>query len=203
MACRQRVSRRWLAAGAVALAAVAFQAQSQDARRWQPLASDGVHDPKSPAIGLLQEPRDALSRLAPDTAGNKVRWMEALRRGEINPRTRIEPATDVELRETEIHLNLKGGTPIVKFPHLQHTLWLTCSNCHDALFKREVGATKLDMGKMLAGEQCGVCHGAVAFPLTECARCHNTARAGFAKPAARADGKRTGASLATPGAAPQ
>jgi hypothetical protein len=26
------------------------------------------------------------------------------------------------------------------------------------------------------GEQCGVCHGAVAFPLTVCGRCHNTPR---------------------------
>jgi hypothetical protein len=29
---------------------------------------------------------------------------------------------------------------------------------------------------ILEGKQCGQCHGAVAFPLTECARCHNTAR---------------------------
>jgi hypothetical protein len=25
---------------------------------------------------------------------------------------------------------------------------------------------------ILEGEQCGQCHGAVAFPLTECTRCH-------------------------------
>ena len=29
---------------------------------------------------------------------------------------------------------------------------------------------------ILAGEKCGLCHGAVAFPLTECLRCHSVQR---------------------------
>jgi hypothetical protein len=33
------------------------------------------------------------------------------------------------------------------------------------------------MQKILDGEQCGVCHGAVAFPLTECRRCHSVSNA--------------------------
>lgn len=187
--------RAWpaLAAACALLAAVAVTAQ--DTRRWLPLERDGVHDPKSPAVKQLQQPSEALAPLAPDTAGNKVRWMEALTSGQIKPRARIdaEPRTE-PLRETEIFLNLKGGTPIVRFPHRQHTLWLDCGNCHDALFKREVGGTALDMRRILQGEQCGVCHGAVSFPLTECNRCHNTARAGFVPPASQARGAR--ASLA-------
>jgi c(7)-type cytochrome triheme protein len=171
-----------LAAAACAAAATLASAQA-DARRWQPLAADGVHDPKSPAIGVLQEPREAFAPLAPDTAGNKVRWVDALTRGQIQPRTHVTPGARVELRDTEIYLNLKGGTPIVKFPHRQHTLWLDCANCHDHLFRREVGATPLDMRRMLQGEQCGLCHGAVSFPLTECNRCHNTSRNGFVLPA--------------------
>jgi c(7)-type cytochrome triheme protein len=78
--------------------------------------------------------------------------------------------------DQDILLNLKGGTPIVRFPHLQHTLWLDCSNCHDKIFKQQTGATKISMQKILQGEQCGVCHGAVAFPLTECTRCHSVPR---------------------------
>ena len=178
-------------------AAFAADTFAQDTRRWQPLAKDGVHDPKSPAIGMLQEPRDALAPLAPDTAGNQVRWMEALTSGQIKPRARVESDPPMELRETEIYLNLKGGTPIVRFPHRQHTLWLDCANCHDGLFRKEVGKTGLDMRKMLQGEQCGVCHGAVAFPLTECNRCHNTSRAGFLAPAT-ANGARAGAALVEP-----
>ena len=29
---------------------------------------------------------------------------------------------------------------------------------------------------ILQGEKCGLCHGAVAFPLTECLRCHSVSR---------------------------
>ncbi|HEX9180451.1 MAG TPA: c(7)-type cytochrome triheme domain-containing protein, partial [Burkholderiales bacterium] len=53
-------------------------------------------------------------------------------------------------------------------------LWLDCANCHEHLFKSKAGANKLSMQKILEGEQCGLCHGAVAFPLTECGRCHST-----------------------------
>lgn len=177
----------------------ATAAQAPDNRRWLPLAKDGVHDPDGPAVHLLQDPREALAPLAPDTAGNQVRWMEALTRGQINPRSSLMPGQGAdEMRETEIFLNLKGGTPIVRFPHKQHTLWLDCVNCHDGLFKREVGGTKLDMRRILQGEQCGVCHGAVSFPLTECNRCHNTSRIGFENPI---EAGRSGAALAGPSAA--
>lgn len=197
----RRASRSGWAAAAAAFALMACSASAQvDERRWLPLERDGVHDPKSPAMKQLQQPRDALKALPPDTAGNQVRWMDAIGAGHIKPRTRIGPeATREPMRETEIFLNLKGGTPIVRFPHRQHTVWLDCGNCHDHLFERALGATKLDMNRILRGEQCGVCHGAVAFPLTECNRCHNTprtapeaaagkagARAAIADPAAEA-----------------
>ncbi len=179
-----RTIRTALAAVLALLAFAAAWAQQADNRRWQPLERDGVHDPKSPAVRQLQQPGEALRALSPDTAGNLVRWMDAIGSGQIKPRTRVTPeATNEPMRETEIFLNLKGGTPIVRFPHRQHTLWLDCSNCHDHLFKRQVGASALDMRRILQGEQCGVCHGAVAFPLTECKRCHNTSRTGFELPA--------------------
>jgi c(7)-type cytochrome triheme protein len=170
----------WLRARAaiallLALAAALAWAQP-DLRRWLPLARDDLHDPASPGTRQLQEPREALSRLAPDTSGNQVRWVEALDRGQITPRSAINPGTEVRLLDDEILLNRNGGTPIVRFPHRAHTLWLDCSNCHEAIFKAKVGANKLDMRKILQGEQCGVCHGAVAFPLTECNRCHSVAR---------------------------
>ena len=145
-------------------------------RRWLPLAKDGIHDPKGPALRLLQEPTEALSRLPPDGAGNQVNWTVALEQGRINPRTNILPETKVRVLDTDILLNLRGGTPIVRFPHRQHTLWLDCSNCHEHLFKSQAGANKFSMQLILQGEQCGVCHGAVSFPLTQCARCHNTPR---------------------------
>jgi len=146
------------------------------ARRWLPLAKDGIHDPKSPALRVLQEPAEALSRLPADFVGNQVNWTAALDQGRINPRTNIRPETKVRILETDILLNLRGGTPIVRFPHRQHTVWLDCNNCHEQLFKAQAGANKFSMQRILQGEQCGVCHGAVAFPLTNCGRCHNTPR---------------------------
>ena len=147
-----------------------------DARKWQPLAKDGLHDPASPALRLKQEPAQALRPLAPDTAGNQVRWVEALDKAQINPRAALRPDTPIRIRDDFILLNRNGGTPMVRFPHRAHTLWLDCSNCHDRLFLPKAGANNLSMFKILQGEQCGVCHGAVAFPLTECSRCHNTPR---------------------------
>lgn len=146
------------------------------AARWKPLAQDGVHDPASPALGVLQEPAEALASLPPDHVGNQVLWVKALDEGHINPRTNILPETKVNLRETDVLLKNTGEMPMVRFPHRQHTAWLDCKNCHDHLFEQKAGATKINMFTILQGEKCGLCHGAVSFPLTECLRCHSVAR---------------------------
>jgi len=146
------------------------------AQRWLPIEKDGLRDPASPAITLLQPPGEALSRLAPDTAGNQVRWVKALEQGQISPRSSLHAATKIQTYDRDMFLNLRGGMPVVRFPHGIHTKWLDCSNCHDHLFKKQAGATKISMFMILQGEQCGVCHGAVAFPLTECGRCHSVTR---------------------------
>jgi c(7)-type cytochrome triheme protein len=161
--------------GLVAAAALAV-GLAMAAGKWVPLAKDGVHDPSSPAIGVLQEPSEALAPLPPDSAGNQVRWVQALDEGFIQPRTNILPETKVNLRLSEVLLKNTGEMPMVLFPHRQHTAWLDCSNCHEQLFERKAGATKNNMLLILQGEKCGVCHGAVSFPLTECLRCHSVAR---------------------------
>jgi c(7)-type cytochrome triheme protein len=159
----------------VTLVAVLY-AGSASAGKWLPLKSDGLHDPKGPAIGQLQEPGEALSRLPSDTTGNQVRWVEALEKGAIQPRASIKPGTPVRVYDKDVLLNLRGGMPIVRFPHKAHTEWLDCDNCHDRLFKPQAGANRYSMFRILEGEQCGVCHGAVSFPLTECFRCHSVPR---------------------------
>jgi c(7)-type cytochrome triheme protein len=152
--------------------------------QWLPLAKDGVHDPKSPALAVLQQPAEALAPLPRDTAGNLVDWVKAIESGAINPRTNLLPETVVRLREDDIIVSKFGSMDAVKFPHRAHTLWLDCANCHEKLFKSKAGANRLSMQRILDGEQCGVCHGAVAFPLTECRRCHNTSNASLMKPRA-------------------
>lgn len=155
------------------LLAVGFQAGAGD---WLPLNNDGVHDPSSPAITRLMEPRDGLSRLPPDDVGNQVRWVHALDQGLINPRTNILPETKVDVLDKDILLDLYGSMPIVRFPHRVHTLWLDCKNCHEHLFKSKTGTSDISMLSILDGEQCGLCHGAVAFPLNKCDRCHSVSR---------------------------
>lgn len=146
---------------------------------WKPLKEDGLHDPSSPAIDVLQEPADALLLLPPDTAGNRVSWIKALRDGYIEPRSAIFPDTTVEYLEMDIIMDRTGEMPLVLFPHSTHTEWLDCNNCHDDIFKEKVDANPISMFAILQGEYCGRCHGAVAFPLTECNRCHSVPRNQF------------------------
>ncbi len=144
------------------------------AGKWQALKQDGLHDPRNPAIDVLQEPGDALSVLEPDTAGNKVNWVTSLEQGLIQPRTSLDGRRVGRVRETSILMRNTLPMRYVKFPHKAHTEWMSCDNCHDRLFVAEVDANDMSMGRILEGKDCGVCHGAVAFPLTECDRCHNT-----------------------------
>ena len=166
-----------------------------EAIAWQPLAADKLHDSANPAIKLLQEPGVALPALsanklrigvgsfttvgpAVNKDGNKVDWAQALRDNLISPRRALTPpATGVEAEELvmdmDMFLDLGGSMPIVRFPHLAHTMWLACANCHPAIFVPQAGANPLSMESILSGEQCGICHRAVAFPPTDCARCHS------------------------------
>lgn len=168
-----------------------------DERIWAPIAKDGLRDPNGPAVKVLQQPADALTPLSPDTAGNQVRWVRALKEGQINPRASLRQPLVSEKYDKDVLLNLNGGMPVVRFPHSIHNEWLDCSNCHDHLFKKQRGASKISMFLILQGEQCGVCHGAVAFPLTECARCHSVKRTD-----AMAELEREEAAKALPSAAP-
>ena len=144
-----------------------------NASEWKPLKDDGLHDPQNPSLQWLQNPGDALRRMPSDSAGNKVDWVRAFEDGYIRPRSSISGEAKVEHLDTEIIMNDTGSLPRVKFPHKQHTRWLDCGNCHEKIFKSKAGATPVTMSKILDGEYCGVCHGAVSFPLTECNRCHS------------------------------
>ena len=140
---------------------------------WRSLKQDGIHDPESPALTVLQEPAEALSILPPDTAGNKVNWVKALREKYIEPRTYLVQDKTLEILDSSILMKQTGDTPYVLFPHKAHTEWLECSNCHESLFRSKAGETPITMLAILQGEYCGRCHGAVSFPLTECKRCHS------------------------------
>lgn len=156
------------------LGSIAF-AQSP-APTWTPLLKDGDHDPSNPAVALKQDPGTALALLPPDNpdVGNQVRWVDALREGFIEPRSKLYPSTEVNLLDLDILFTETATLGFVLFPHRRHTEWLDCVNCHNnELFRDEAGTTPVNMFTVLMGEHCGRCHGAVAFPLTECSRCHS------------------------------
>lgn len=151
------------------------------AGNWQPLKDDGLHDPSNPAIDVLQEPGEALSVLVPDGAGNKVDWVKSLQQGLIEPRPSLDGSRKPEIRETSVIMKNTYPMLYVRFPHKPHTEWMACETCHDRIFVPQVDANPINMGKILEGEYCGLCHGAVSFPLTECNRCHNTDPATLAR----------------------
>jgi len=143
------------------------------ADRWVSLQDDGLHDPANPAIKILQQPAEALSVLQPDGAGNGVNWVTALQLGEIDPRSSIENEIQQEMLELDVIMTDTLPLPYVIFSHRPHVEWMTCDLCHESVFVSKIGENPMNMGNILNGEYCGVCHGAVSFPLTECNRCHS------------------------------
>jgi len=141
------------------------------------LIEDGIHDPSNPALFMLQEANDIIATLPRDTAGSGINWDEALQEGIIDPRAGIAPDAKMKLLNQDIVMEKTSQVPWVIFPHRQHTEWIACEGCHDELFASKTGATRVkNMYAILNGMSCGLCHGAVAFPITECKRCHSMRR---------------------------
>lgn len=171
------VGASWPALGQWTLDSKAQVPLGQHPDNWIPLARDRVHDPRGASIVELQEPGEGLSELPPHQAGNRVLWAKALDRGAISPRRSIYPTENkIQVLDLDVLMDLRGSMPVVRFPHKIHTQWLVCDNCHEELFKSRVGETRISMYTILQGEQCGLCHGSVAFPLTECPICHSVER---------------------------
>ena len=169
----------WPAFGQWALDSKVQLPMGQSQGNWVPLPKDRVHDPRSPSLVELQDPSEGLSELPPHQSGNRVLWGKALDQGAISPRRTINPNPSdekFEVLDLDVLMDLNGSMDIVRFPHKIHTQWLACNNCHEELFKSKIGTNKISMNYILQGEQCGLCHGSVAFPLTQCQLCHSVER---------------------------
>jgi c(7)-type cytochrome triheme protein len=143
-------------------------------RRNPPPHEDGIHDPSIEEVYQLQPPQTGLAGLPPSSAGNRIDWVKALNERKITPRfDRIDPQAQAAVMDLNIVREVKGSMPDVVYPHKQHTQWLDCANCHPAIFKPQKGANPMSMAAIMLGEQCGVCHGKVAFPVSECRLCHS------------------------------
>ena len=153
----------------------AFNRLMKSADEWNlPPAEDGIHDPDNGGTYMLQKPKQAFETLSSSKSGNRVDWVKALENNEISPRyDRLDDQVKPIVMDLNIVREVKGSMPDVVYPHKQHTEWLDCSNCHPAIFIPQKGANQISMASILLGQKCGVCHGKVAFPVSECRRCHS------------------------------
>jgi c(7)-type cytochrome triheme protein len=153
----------------------------------RPAVESGIHDPANDMTLQLQPPSVAFDGLPKSMAGNHVDWVKALAAKNITPRwDRNDSNAPAIVMDLNIVREVKGSMPDVVYPHKQHTEWLDCSNCHPAIFVPQKGANQISMAAILLGQKCGVCHGKVAFPVSECRLCHSRKKAatvaGEAKP---------------------
>lgn len=143
-------------------------------KRNPPPAEDGIHDPANDGTLSLQPPMQSYASLPKSNSGNRIDWGGALSQKKIQPRwDRNDPKAEPALMDLNIVREVKGSMPDVVYPHRQHTEWLDCSNCHPAIFVPQKGANQISMAAILLGQKCGVCHGKVAFPVSECRLCHS------------------------------
>lgn len=144
----------------------------------RPAVDSGIHDPTNDMTLELQSPSTAFAGLSKSVAGNHIDWVKSLNNKAIVPRwDRLNPAAPPLVMDLNIVREVKGSMPDVIFPHKQHTEWLDCSNCHPAIFVPQKGANQISMASILLGQKCGVCHGKVAFPVSECRLCHSRKKA--------------------------
>ena len=139
------------------------------------LRRDGLHDLDNDALGSLQEPEDSMKSFPIDRRGS-INWVKALADGIIDPRMSRTGEENMNIMDMDILFKDTGQMPWVRFPHLAHTQWLDCSNCHPAIFIPQKGGNpEIGMDAIIAGKYCGRCHDKVAFPLWTCERCHSVA----------------------------
>lgn len=122
-----------------------------------------------------QPPRSIPVTLLPRDKYGLIDWAAGVRSGIITPLPSLNSPKE---EDDPINLNVfikskKKFMTDVRFPHNIHTYWLSCKNCHPGIFIDKAGGNpEMTMWDILKGEYCGRCHGKVAFPLTECYRCH-------------------------------
>lgn len=130
--------------------------------------------------GLDQSGRPKAYQVLPKDASGEVNWVASITEGILNPESSLEPGSESldTVLDMDILFPIGKGYPIpnVIFPHKPHTLWLGCNNCHPGLFTMKQGGNPVSMDRIIKGEFCGRCHGVVAFPISNCLRCHSRAK---------------------------
>lgn len=122
---------------------------------------------------------EIFEKLPKDDEDN-IDWMAALRDKVISPRPGIEDgAQETKVLDQDVKLATSGKPDrMVVFSHKVHGQWLSCGNCHPAIFAEKTGTAKITMDDIDEGKYCGVCHDKVAMALPSgCKGCHKVAPA--------------------------
>jgi len=109
--------------------------------------------------------------------GNGIDWEKAEEFGVIKPASFLDGVSTLRKSmpvQKDFTLAPKvKGMPDIIFSHKKHTVWNGCEVCHPEIFAGKKGDTRYTMVDISQGKFCGACHTSVAFPLTECQRCHS------------------------------
>jgi c(7)-type cytochrome triheme protein len=114
-----------------------------------------------------------------ETFGNGIDWEKAETAGALRLVDHLE---GISLKKSGMKIQKDfaikanvAGMPDIIFSHSKHTVWNGCELCHPDIFVGiKKGASKYSMIEIFDGKYCGVCHDKVAFPQTDCKRCHST-----------------------------
>lgn len=134
-------------------------------------------------IGAGWHPQALAANVLPKDKYGLVDWAKAVKNNVISPRGALDQSEEMPPLDMNVLIETKSDfINNVNYPHYIHTWWLKCEVCHPAIFMPAKGQNNMNMSGIAQGQWCGRCHGKVAFPLTDCVRCHNEPKKAAAAP---------------------
>jgi len=133
-------------------------------RAWHPQALEAAGLPKD-KFGLID-------------------WAKIVREGLIKPRFSLDPNATDEFPPLQMDVIIHTKSDYINdvlYPHEIHTWWLKCEVCHPKIFIPAAGQNNITMQGIVKGKWCSRCHNKVAFPLSNCTRCHTVPKKKSAK----------------------
>jgi c(7)-type cytochrome triheme protein len=131
---------------------------------------------KGKPLGNGADFQKAVEGLPRGRFGNGIDWELAEIQGKFKLVDTL-PGVSVVRKPLQIPSDYKiegsvASVPEIIFSHKKHDAWNGCESCHPDVFGVKNGTTKYTMQQVFDGKYCGLCHGTVAFPAIDCARCH-------------------------------
>ena len=126
-------------------------------------------------IGAGWHPEAMAAAVLPKDKYGLVDWAKAVKDNVIVPRHSLDEAEGEEMPPLDMNVVIETKSDFINnvlYPHYIHTWWLKCEVCHPKIFVPQKGGNRMFMTEIAQGQWCGRCHGKVAFPLTDCKRCH-------------------------------